>query len=253
MPIQSVDIYYTQQGQMDGLDADRSNTIHRFWHHAAATRTGSRWVAELPLFSTDKPLWVYANVVYPLGKPVTGAGYYYRIYTADRFNLSSLMRSATVDELKAAGIKAALRPSLMLETFEHDWEKEWFTYNLADWGRRTHKVHDPQWAAPDVAELGFEVRSERTNTLVVAIDHYGAEVQLTGKGAWQTVALSASDFMDAAGVPMSGWTGIKELRLGAREQLKDGPRGDEAIRTLGGDWTGAPPEFRELSWQLRPQ
>ena len=41
------------------------------WHHVAATETSGTWTAKLPLGATDKPLWVYANVLYPLEVPVT--------------------------------------------------------------------------------------------------------------------------------------------------------------------------------------
>ena len=84
----AVDIYYTQQGQVDGDPDDRENTIARFWRHASANNTEDGWIASLPLFRTDKPLWVYANVVYPLTRPIRGAGYYYRAYKADQFNVS---------------------------------------------------------------------------------------------------------------------------------------------------------------------
>jgi len=76
-PILSVDVFYTQHGKPNERPEDRQNTVHRFWHHAQAARADGRWTAKLPLHSTDKPLWVYANVVYPLATPVTGAGYYY--------------------------------------------------------------------------------------------------------------------------------------------------------------------------------
>jgi len=159
-PVLSVDIFYTQQGQIDGLRDDRNNTIARFWHHAKAKKKGDTWTADLPLFSTDKPLWVYANVVYPLGKPVTGAGYYYGTYTTDQFNLSSLTAMVMPEELKAAGVQATLKPSLTIESFKGDWEKEWFTYRPAEWARKTHKIYDPQWAAPEGAKLSLEVRCE---------------------------------------------------------------------------------------------
>ena len=80
-----------------------------------------------------------------------------------------------------------LKPSLVIETFEGDWEKEWFTYKPEDWARQTHKVYDEQWKAPTGAKLAFEVRSARRNKLVVGIDQYAAEVQLEGNSAWHPV------------------------------------------------------------------
>jgi len=245
-----VDVYYTQQGQMDGLKDDRNNTVNRFWHHAAAAKKGDAWTASLPLLSTTKSLWVYANVVYPLDRPIAGAGYYYGVYTTKKFSLSSLVHIVTADELEAAGVKATLKPSLVIETFEDDWKKEWFAYKPDDWARRTHKVYDPQWAAPEGAKLALDILSEAANKLVIGIDRYAAEVALAGGADWETITLSVSDFKDAVTNGMSGWTGIKELRLAAAEHLKTQKRGDKTTRRIGAQWKGGPPEFRNLRWRV---
>jgi hypothetical protein len=126
-PTLSVDVYYTQQGQIDGKGDNMDNTVYRFWHHVSPQQTGKLWTAKLPLLSTDKPLWAYANVLYPLGASVTGAGYYYERYMAARFNLSSQMAAATPAQLKQAGVTASLTRSLLIEAFTNDWQKEWFT------------------------------------------------------------------------------------------------------------------------------
>ena len=77
----SVDVFYTQQGKEKETPRDREETMHRFWHHSKPVKTGGRWIAKLPLVTTDKPLWAYANVTYALDQPVSGAGYYYGAYT----------------------------------------------------------------------------------------------------------------------------------------------------------------------------
>ncbi len=242
----SVDIFYTQQGQIDGLKDDRNNTIGRFWHHAAASQKNGTWTAELPLLSTDKSLWVYANVVYPLDEPVTGAGYYYGTYTTKQYNLSSTTAMVIPDELKAAGIKATLQPSLMIETFAGDWEKAWFSYRPEDMQRKTHKVYDPQWAAPEGAKLSIEVRSAEANKLVVGLDVYAAEVQLEGGSNWQKVALSPEAFKNAEGQTLPNWQGIMELRLGDLETLRGKNR--KLRVTLGAHWQGKKAIFRNLQW-----
>lgn len=247
-PIVSVDIYYTQQGQNEGERNNHENTMNRFWRHATAKKRGNTWAAYLPLISTDKPLWVYANVVYALDRPVTGAGYYYSPYTAQTFNLSSTMQVATPGRLKAAAVRATLKPSLVIETFEGDWEKQWFTYRPEDWARRTHKLYDEQWQAPPSAKLAFEVRSAQPNKLVVGIDQYAAEVQLGGGSKWQRIVLAQGDFRNTAGAATLEWTGIKELRLGARETLRSNENGVQETRVLGDEWQGAKPEFRNLRW-----
>ena len=246
-PIVSVDVFYTRQGKDEARD-DRENTIARFWHHAAANRTGETWTADLPVPDTDRPLWGYANVLYSLNKPISAAGYYYGIYTTDRFNLSSLMRTAAPEQLQAAGVRATLKPSPVIETFAGDWQKEWFTYTPENWARSTHKIYDPQWRAPASADLAIDVRSGQTNKLVVSLDGYAAEVSLAGGAGRQSVTLAPADFHDADGNTLAGWSGLKELRLGAQETLRSKKNGAKPV-SLGAVWQGANPEFRNLRWE----
>ena len=248
-PILAVDIYYTQQGPNEGGKEDMNNAINRFWHHAKASHRGNVWTAELPLLTVAKPLWVYANVLYPLAESVTGVGYYYGTYTATQFNLASKMLIASPEQLKAAGVKATDMPSLMIENFGKDWQKEWFTYDLTDnWARNTHKLYDPKWLPPASATLALEVCSQQPNRLVVGLDNFAAEIPLTGGSKWQKLVLSPADFHDASGKSLPGWTGIKELRLGAKETLHSKDGDTEKKLDLGADWLGAKPEFRNLRW-----
>jgi len=250
-PILYVDVYYTRHGQMDGLRDDRDNTMNRFWHHAAPTKEGNVWTAELPLHEAtarhSRPLWAYANVVYSLDRPITGAGYYYGTYTAISFNLSSPVHVATAEELGAAGVKGTLQPSPVIETFEGNWQKEWFTHRPEQWARTTHKIHDPRWLAPDSASLAVDVRCEEPNTLVVRLDGYAAEASLKGSSEWQRVVLRPSDFHDVAGRALPEWAGLRELRLCAQETLRSNEKGVDPV-PVGGEWTGAAPKFRALRW-----
>ena len=244
-----VDIFYTQQGQADGEKNDRENTMARFWHCAKAKRVGDSWTAELPLLGTDKPLWVYANVLYPLKEPVTGAGYYYGLYTAKAFTVSSRLTIATPAQLQAASVKATDTPSLLIESFENGWQKEWFTYDLTDnWARKTHKLYDPKWQAPASSKLALDVRSEQPNKMVVGVDSCAAEVQLKGGAEWQSVILSTADFLDAEGKALPQWKGSRELRLGPKESLRSKKGDDQKSRVLGAEWQGPKPEFRNLRW-----
>ena len=246
--IQSVDIYYTQQGRPVGTKHDMNHTMSRFWHRAKATRKGDTWSAELPLLTIDKPLWVYANVLYTLDQPVTGAGYYYGQYTAQAFNHSSRMSIVSPDELKGAGVQATAQASRLIEDFDAGWEKEWFTYDAAKWARSTHKIHDPQWHAPEGAQLAFEARSAQANKLVVSLDGWSSEVSLPGNNQWQRVILSLSNFRNAKEAALKDWKGLQTLRLSASETLKSTVDGTEKKIVLGGDWLGDPPEFKDLRW-----
>ena len=92
-PVVSVDLYYTQQGEDDESRRSIAEVTSRFWHHVAAENHSGKWNATLPEVDGSKPLWVFANVMYELPSPVTGAGYYYGPYTTDVFNVSSLLKT----------------------------------------------------------------------------------------------------------------------------------------------------------------
>ncbi|MFT5466522.1 MAG: hypothetical protein ACI8UO_001622 [Verrucomicrobiales bacterium] len=246
-PILGIEVYYTQQGKV-GKDP-RVNRINQFWHHAACERDGEAWTAQLPLYSTEEPLWVYANVIYDLDKPVSGAGYYYGPYTAEKFNLSSLITIVAPEQLQAADVRPDLQPSSVIETFEGDWRKEWYGYDRDGWGVRTHKVYHPIWKAPAGAKLSVEVKAEEPNKLVIGLDQHAAEVAIEGGAEWQTITLALSDFKDVAEVPLENWDGLLELRILAAEHLRTVGRGDRKTRLVGGNWKGAPPTFRNLRWK----
>ncbi|MGK0186054.1 MAG: cephalosporin-C deacetylase-like acetyl esterase [Verrucomicrobiales bacterium] len=251
MQILSVDIFYTQHGQPAGKENDRENTMNRFWRHGEVSRNGDSWQAQLPLTDTSKPLWAYANVLYALDDPQSGAGYYYSLYTAESFNLSSLVQIVEPGALQAAGAIATLKPTHVIETFESGWEKEWFSYNPEQWPRRTHKVYDAQWLAPVDGQLAFNVRASQPNALVVGIDQYAAEVSLSGGDAWQSVKLNLADFENASGESLEQWVGIKELRLGDKETLRSKSNGKDIRKALGANWKGPKPEFRNLRWNAK--
>lgn len=247
--ILSVDVYYTQQGKVPGEKYDMNNTMSRFWHHADVRQKGDIWTAELPLLATDKPLWVYANVLYPLDNPVTGAGYYYGEYTAKQFNLSSRMAIASPEQIKEAGVTATDKPSLVIENFEMGWQKEWFTYDLTDnWARKTHKLYDDKYLPPQFAKLAIDVRLESPNKFVIGLDVFAAEVLLKGGPEWQSVVLFPGDFHDGSGNSFLNWKRFAELRLGPKETLSSKDGGKEVKVSLGGEWQGSNPEFRNMRW-----
>ena len=248
--ISAIDVFYTQQGQTDGGKDNSNNTKNRFWHHSAVSKHNGKWAAHLHLFSVDKPLWVYANVSYKLKKPISGAGYYYGIYSANRFTLSSLMRVATSSELKKAGVVAKLKQQVLIEDFKGDWQKEWFSYNSKKWGIKTHKLYHPAWEAPKGAKLYFEIKAELPNKMIVGLDSYVTEVALTGNNTWQGVKLSVSDFKNIKMESQNDWSEFKELRFDDVEQQRAKKESGEQPRTLGAPWKGKAPEFRFLRWLL---
>lgn len=245
----AVDVFYTLQGKSNERPEDREDTMSRFWHHAAASKSDGEWTASLPLSSTDRLLWVYANVRYLLDETVQGVGYYYGGYEAHSFNISSLLKAATPEELGDAGTRATLQSSSLIEDFEGDWAKEWFTYRPAEWARTTHKLNAEVWKAPAGARLVLELHAAEQNKLVVLLDQYAAEAQIAGGDALQKIVLDPSDFTNYSGEPLSDWGSVRRLKLSHAEHLRPGRGQTGAPRLVGANWKGSPPEFRSLRWE----
>ena len=245
----SVDVYYTQQGQIDGNKDNSVNTKNRFWRHSNAVKYNGQWSAQLPIHSIDAPLWVYANVTYKLDKTVSGAGYYYGDYSSDKFVLSSLLQTASPSDLKSSQVVKSLKPQRMIEDFKDDWNKEWFSYKPSSWAVSTHKVYDPLWKAPQNARLCLEIYSEQVNKIVFSIDGYAKEIELQAEGKFEKVELNHSDFINVEGSSLGSWNGIKELRLSETETLRPRRGSKTEPRKLGTKWKGESPKFRNLRWQ----
>ncbi|MEP3482023.1 MAG: dienelactone hydrolase family protein [Fuerstiella sp.] len=249
MPVLSVDAYYTQHGQVGNKPDDRENTTHRFWHHASLKKTtDGTWQAALPIRNTNKPLWAYANVTYKLPDSVSGAGYYYRTYTTNHFNLSSPLRMVTAEQLTAANVAATMKPTTQIESFDSDWEKEWFTYRPNDWAKTTHKLYDDVYHAPSPAKLSIEVFVQQPNQLVIVLDDYAAAVNLEAN-RWQRVTLSPHDFKNISGEQRITWNGIRRLKLCPLERQRAPRNSGLSSTTVGQQWKGTPPKFRHLQWE----
>ena len=250
--ILSIDVYFSRQGKTDEGPEDRLNTKHRFWHHVKPANAEDAWTAKLPLGNVDQPLWVYANIRYALDEPVSGAGYYYRPYTTKSFNLSSLLQVVSPAELQAAGVQATREPSLLIEDFKDDWRQEWFSYQPDKWTITTHKLNDGLWKAPPQAQLALEVRAAEANQMVVVLDDYAAEIELTGGPDWQTITLKPTDFQNLAGEFLSDWQGIQQLKLTPAEAQRPARGSKTKQRILGKNWRGPQPTFQNLRWQVNP-
>lgn len=246
----SVDVFYTQQGKPDETSRDLEDVKHRYWHHAPAIRDDGVWSATLPLESTDKPLWVYANVRYPLEEPVSGAGYYYGIYRAESFNVSSLLQQFSPQQLQSAGVPVTLTPSPLIEDFAGDWEKEWFTYRPAEWALTTHKLNSELWKAPKKSLLALTIQAAEGNKLIVLLDGYAAETELSGGEGWQEVRLAPGDFRNAAGEPLEDWGSVRRLKLSPAEHLRPARGSTAKPRLVGANWRGPAPHFRNLRWHV---
>ena len=245
-PLHSVDVYYTQHG-VAGRDP-HENTMHRHWHHAAVSNDNGVFTASLPVLQTDKPLWAYANVRYPLDRPVSGAGYYYGDYSANAFNVSSVLTMVSAKDLASAGVQATLERSTVIENFEGDWKKEWFTYRPNEWARTTHKLYSDRWKAPVGANLVLELQASEKNRMVVLLDEHAAEVDVKGMESTERLRLKPSDFKNYRGEPLADFQAVRRLKISPSESLRPGRGESGQPRIVGAKWQGTPPKFRSLHW-----
>jgi cephalosporin-C deacetylase-like acetyl esterase len=239
--VMELNVYYTEEG-IPGGRKKYHDFPTRNWKVAPAIRHGDTWVAEIPTFSADKHLWVYANAKYPIGKTVSGAGYGCDLYTANECVLSSLMSMVTPQQKVAHGVKATQTHSLVIEDFEGDWEKGWFYTRGGHpdyWSFKTFKALSPMHRPPASARLVVEVRSEEDNKLNFTSfsswdggrEQRASNQTIKGGNQWQTISLLPSDFRDKQNTPLSDWSQMKKLQL-------SGPR--------------PRPEFRNLHWMEVP-
>ena len=251
MPFESVDVFFTQQGKANETPQDRDETIHRYWHHARATPDGDAWSAKISIESLKRPLWVFANVKYSLPESVEGVGYYYGHYSADSFNLSSLLTQVPAERFKQSGVKPTKKTSVSIEDFSGDWKKGWFSYRPSEWAITTNKLNAERWKAPPNARLAIRVRCSEENKFVIRLDDFAAEVSVEGGNMWQAIELGLSDFRNFENEPLNDWHEVRQLELSPLERLRPQRRNGNESRVVGATWSGAEPEFAELKWAVR--
>jgi len=235
--IRSVEVYYTQQPATDYTG--RIEAMTKYWRHAPTTGYEGTWTAPLPLFSLDRQLWVYGDVRYANDRAVhcvKGRD----IVSSDTFNVSSVLKMVKPDELKAAGVKATEKPTLVIEEFGEGWEKEWFVKGQKI--RKTFQLKSPQYQAPPDSRLGIEVQCNKKARLLIGMERekhsYHHIIVIDGDSEWQKVGLSPSDFKNREGETLTNWKDMDivisplgtldwhDVTLRNLKWLRDGQRGD---------------------------
>lgn len=245
LPIQSIDIYYTQQGVKGKTPPKREERTSRYWRHARTLQEFGQWKANLPISDLKKPLWAYANVTYKLPQEISGAGYYYQDYTSESFTLSSEPHLISPAELQEAGVEETLSSSLEIENFQGSWEKGWFKHKGGSWQSSTHKLSSPLWQAPKGASLALEITSEEPNTVVIGIDDYWAEQKVSA--GRETLLIPPRAFQNADGTALTSFQEIYTLTLTDTVNLRK--KGAKEQRVLGEEWKGSDPVFQSLRWE----
>jgi hypothetical protein len=248
--VQKVQIYYSIN----------PHSLTRFWRRAATAKHGNNWVAHLPILSTNMPLFVMANVEYPLPRPIIGSRYTGN--SPDNFLISTWEEIIDPPALKEAGVQAIDRPDRMIERNFDDWE-DWYQIG---WGNNQHavagtrKLTDPKWRGPDGATLSIDIKDPKGGNFLMAFDvnNWGAYPGLPKSGYycvkplaktkdWQTVTIHLSDLKPRTeGIPdrPESWQGITELQIVAG--LHRLPAKEKTILS-GGTWPGKR-ELRNLRW-----
>ena len=242
MPVVQVHIYHS-------VDPDPQA---RFWRSAGVIRKGSTWSTKLPIMSSDQPLFAFANVHYGLKEPqpVPFAS------PTETFAISSVMHTATSEELQREGVRGTDTPTLLIDDFVHGFQN-WYTLspdNPHHWQFWTRKITDPKWRGRAGYRLTFDVKTDKPNQLVVQLtenffrsyrgkqQEFVAVVKLAGGDQWQTISLSSKDFRAVDGeTVLSSWTEVDLLGLRAYC--------DEGGTLLGSKaWAGSQPRLRNLQW-----
>ena len=236
------------------------HVLTRFWRDAKVKRHGDAWKAACPVINTDQPLYVLANVYYPLKRSFQKHKYL-NFDGVDQFAISSRLAAFAPAELKRAGVKATDRASLLIDDFSRGWH-DWYRLdwkNPVHWVATTRKIKDPKWRGDVGRKLLLDVRTDKSNTLVFRIElaawgaypgvrqmRYFAAKPLKGNGEWETVTLLRKDLQPAkagTSVVMPSWKYITQLTIAGRATDERSGR----KKTVGGKWRGAR-EFRNLRW-----
>jgi dienelactone hydrolase len=240
-PIRRVDLYYAVANR---------NPKNRYWRSVSAQTHAGAWSASLPVLDTKEPLFAFANVTYEsnvclssnmvtvvpatLGKATSTDTRSLEIDDASDGLGGWVTQSPATDPIPPV-------PSLLRTSAGPDGKTGITTTTAIP--IVTHTVGDPKWRGPDGASLQFEVyvRAPRVLTVVVHEDEFGTrwtqfrkELRLTPAETWQTLTLSANEFLTDKGEPLKTWRDVDMLEL----------------RSQGGP--GSEPVFRAFRWVEKP-
>ncbi|MEI6193136.1 MAG: acetylxylan esterase [Verrucomicrobiota bacterium] len=222
--IKAVDIYYSTDPHI----------ITRFWRDGEAEVKVDTYQAICPILSLTNPFYAFANVTYALEEPFNSK------YGIEHYTITSKELIILPDELKAAGMKATDKPTLLMEDFSrgwHDWAGHW---DETGGTMTTRKIKDPKWRGPDGTSLCLEVKSVKDSQLKFTFGYnaweayddmgpygsYSVVREIKGNPDWQTISVNIEDLQPPSSVnPQSGklpasptnkWQRICDLTLNGK-------------------------------------
>jgi len=230
----------------------------RFWRSALVEVDGSSFTAELPLHTTDLPLFAFASVDYRLPQPVSLLPLPGHREPAERVTISGLLHEATVDSLREADVQGTLRRMPVIDDFSRGLE-DWYVLNR---GNRSHqqiwtrKLTDPLWRGADGQRLQLELRLPETNTLTFVVQEnewrsyrgprktFVCEREIRGSSEPQSVSLGCEDFLFSgnAAESLQSWSAADQFGICAHF----GERGGSSVPVRM--WRGGELELLALRW-----
>ncbi|MFP6675049.1 MAG: hypothetical protein VB878_08225, partial [Pirellulaceae bacterium] len=116
------------------------------------------------------PLFVMANVYYPLKKQIVGPAWNRR--SPETFMVSSRSLDFDPSVLKAAGVAATERPDRLIEAEFATWQ-DWYRLDLRNDQHRqciTRKIKAPKWRGPDGGKLVIDVLEPQGGELAMTFE-----------------------------------------------------------------------------------
>ena len=241
------------------------HALTRFWRTAPSTKSGNIWTAECAVTSVDMPLFVMANVHYPLESKIIGTPWARE--APGNFIVSSWGLTFEAIELQTAGLKATDTVDRVIEAEFDDRNETWQDwYQLERYNHHhrtaiTRKIKDPKFRGPDGAHLAIEVRDPEGGELAVTFTlngwntysgvkkgEYYATKPIAKSGDWQTIAFLLRDL-----VPMdqktpkgiNSWRYMTELGIKAHVRVR---QPDGSSKTVGGSPWNKTRQLRNLRW-----
>ncbi|WP_397382652.1 alpha/beta hydrolase family protein [Prosthecobacter sp.] len=245
LPVSRVEIYYS-------VDADPRA---RFWRSAEVVKKGTEYTAALPLHVVELPLFAFANVYHTLQQAVSMKALPGNGAEVQEVCVSSLLRHAEPEALRAAGSVATARPSAVMDDFSHGL-RDWYVLNAGNLTHQemwTRKVTDPLYRAPVGSRLKVTLKMPKTNRLTFVVREndwrsyrgprasYLCTREIAGGAEAQSVVLAPADFVSDKGTMLKDWAQVDELGICARVP---GTAAKDAVL-----WNGGAAEFVWLGWK----
>jgi hypothetical protein len=201
------------------------------------------------VISTDMPLFVMANVYYPLKKQIIGPTSNRR--SPETFLVSSEVLDFDSQELAAAGVVATEKRERLIEASFDSWQ-DWYRLEIRNDHHRqcaTRKVKDPKWRGPDGARLAIDVLDPGGGELSVRFEwnswgayrgmrkgSYYASKSLAKSDAWQTVKIGLDDLLpmdERSRKGLRSWRYMTELGIVAMVRTR---KNGKSVVLAGAPW-----------------